>query len=457
MTAVRRRPLRTVRARTTLAATLVVAVAFAVSAIAIIGLLRSSLISNVDDTIRLRARDVIALAKRDPLPDPLPVIGEERGLVQVVGRDGTVIAASGNARDEPALGPFEPVPGLTAVRSTGRLPVGDGIEFRVVTLTSTVQGRSVTVYVAASLGPAEHTIALVTTALAVGFPLLLILVAVTTWVVVGRALRPVESIRRRVAEISSSEPDQRVPEPETDDEVGRLAQTMNAMLGRLEASAQHERRFVDDASHELRTPLSVVLANLELALKDSPTLDWRERVRDAQREGLRMQRLVTDLLLLARADNGALPLVPLSVDLGAIVRAEVSERSESTMQIDITQVQRTLVLADPDPIRQVVRNLLDNALRNCRSRVTLTVAQQLPDVELTVSDDGPGVPAEERERVFDRFVRLDDARNRDSGGTGLGLAICREILARQHGSIHVADGDGGACFVVRLPAVRPES
>lgn len=435
---------------------MIVAIALGAGAITIVVLLRQSLFSNVDDSIRQRARDVVALAQPDPLPRALPVIGEERGLVQVIDRTGRVVAASANAADEAAIEPFRAEVGFTSPRTEARLPIGDGTRFRVVTLTSSIRGELLTVYVAGSLGPAEDTLGVVIAALAVSFPLLLALVVITTWVVVGRALRPVESIRARVAEISSSEPDQRVPEPDTDDEISRLARMMNAMLDRLEASMQHERRFVDDASHELRTPLTVVLANLELALKDDASVDWRTNVSEAQREALRMQALVADLLMLARAESATTAIgAVLPIDLGAVVETEIDERDQGAISLDTTGVRRALVIADQNSMRQMVRNLIENALLHARSQVTITVEEQDAQVVLTVIDDGPGIAPQDRERVFDRFVRLDDARNRDTGGTGLGLAICREILARHGGTIHVADTAEGASLVVRLPAWRP--
>jgi signal transduction histidine kinase len=268
--------------------------------------------------------------------------------------------------------------------------------------------------------------------------------------VVGRALHPVESIRARVAEIGGSgRIDRRVPEPAGHDEVWRLARTMNEMLQRLQAAAERQRRFVADASHELRSPLASLRTQLEVSR------DYAARrvgaVDDQLAEVERMECLVGDLLLLAKADERRLVVRSRPVDLREVVLDEV-ERAGSRVRVrlDTAGVAAATVHGDREELARVVRNLLDNAVRYARDRVELSLAERNRHVELSVADDGPGVPAAARERVFERFARLDEGRARDAGGTGLGLAIVREVVVAHGGSVTV-DSAPGARFVINLP------
>ncbi|HZM30869.1 MAG TPA: HAMP domain-containing sensor histidine kinase, partial [Acidimicrobiales bacterium] len=271
-----------------------------------------------------------------------------------------------------------------------------------------------------------------------------------SWQVVGRALRPVESIRAQVAEIGGSgRIDRRIPEPAGHDEVWRLARTMNEMLERLQAAAGRQRRFVADASHELRSPLASLRTQLEVGR------DYAHRgdggVDDQLAEVERMERLVGDLLLLAKADERRLVVRSRPLDLRAVVLDEAERaRAQARVRLDTAAVTPATVHGDPEGLARVVRNLLENATRYARERVELTLAEHDGRVELSVADDGPGIPAEARERVFERFARLDEGRARDAGGTGLGLAIVREVV-RAHGGSVTVGGDAGARFVVALP------
>jgi signal transduction histidine kinase len=275
---------------------------------------------------------------------------------------------------------------------------------------------------------------------------------VTTWVVTGRALRPVESIRREVERIGAEDLHRRVPEPATHDEVGRLAQTMNAMLARLEDSQDRQRRFVADASHELRSPLTGMRAELELELErlgdDTPHETTRELLADT----VRLQRLVEDLLTIAVTDASTLDAAHrTAVDLDEIVFAEARRlRAHTTLDVDTSQVSGAQYEVNADQFVRVVRNLLDNAAAHAESTVGVSLQETTTAIRLVVSDDGPGVPADDRERIFERFARVDDARSRDNGGTGLGLAIAREVIAAHGGTITV-DEPPGATFTVILP------
>ena len=283
----------------------------------------------------------------------------------------------------------------------------------------------------------------------------MVIVAVTTWLIVGRALRPVESIRREVEAITTAGLDRRVPEPATGDEIGRLARTMNRMLRRLESATERQRIFIADASHELRSPLTGIRTQLEVDLAHPEQADWQRTDRDVLDETIRMQRLVDDLLLLARADDDRFVAQHRRVDLDDIVLAEAHRLPTRTHhQLDIAAVAAGRIDGDPDQLAQLVRNLLDNAARYATNRITIAVTESIGRVVLIVADDGPGIPDADRARVFERFTRLDAARDRDHGGTGLGLAIADEIAKAHHATITIDNNHPGARFTVTFPVTH---
>ncbi|MGN7979198.1 sensor histidine kinase [Microbacterium sp. 22195] len=301
--------------------------------------------------------------------------------------------------------------------------------------------------------PLEHVDDAVSTAtvlLAVGVPLVLALMAVVVWVVAGRALAPVERLRRQVDGIGATDLSHRVDAG--DDELGALAETMNRMLARIEHAQSVQRRFVSDASHELRSPLATMRQHAELAHAhpDSTSLDELGRV--VRDEGARMQDLVEGLLLLARLDEHQQPPFE-PVDLDDLALEEAARLRGMGVHVDTTSVGAGRVLGAPPLLARAVRNLVDNAARHADRAVTLRVAADGPVVRLEVEDDGAGILPEDRLRVFDRFARLDEGRARDEGGSGLGLAIVREVAEVHHGTVAVdAGAGGGARFMLALPA-----
>ena len=314
---------------------------------------------------------------------------------------------------------------------------------------------TVTVVAVRSLEEARAASSASLVTLGVAIPVALLVLGVTTWLVVGRALRPVEAMRREVDAVTAAQLDRRVADPGGSDEVARLARTLNVMLARLESSAAAQRRFVGDASHELKTPLATIRQHAEVALLHPESIDGAALAGTVMTEEARLTALVQGLLVLARADEGALGVTRRPVDLDDLVVAETA-RLRSTapaLTIDATGVGPARVEGDEGLLGQVVRNLLANASRHAATRVSVGLVERQGRAVLTVDDDGAGVPEGERERVFDRFVRLDEARARDSGGSGLGLAIVREI-ARVHGGAVTVDSSplGGARFVVDLPS-----
>lgn len=443
------------RARTTAAACAVVGVALLGGGAGLLAVTRHSLVASIDAGAAARAADIAAQAVQGPLPPTLAVRSGEEALVQVVDANGRVVAASANLEGQTAITTLRPSAGGPATATLRNLPIGDQQEaFRVVARSATSPSGPLTVYVASSLAGTEESVAAVRGVLLLGLPLLLAIVGGTTWVIVGRALHPVEAIRAEVADISVAALQRRVPEPGVDDEIGRLARTMNDMLDRLQASADRQRRFIGDASHELQSPLATGRAELEVAISHPDTADWASTAATLLAENERMTRLVQDLLYLARADEGATAGRPLSVmDLDDVVLAEVARaRSHGRVPIDVSQVSGAEVCGRADDLRRVVRNLLDNAARHARTGVTVSLGAAGAHVELVVADDGPGVHGFDRDRIFERFHRLDENRSRDTGGSGLGLAIARDVVRAHGGEIVVEAGDPGARFVVRLPA-----
>lgn len=449
----RRGRLRTVRLRTTAGATLVVGVALLVGAVVLVVVLRSNLVDNVDTAARLRADDVVALLEAGTTPEALAVDDEEASLVQVLDARRRVVAASGNIEGEEPIADLGP----GSSRTLGRLPIDDDGSYRAVAAAAnTPQGRF-TVLVARSLEPTEEAVAAVVAVLAGGLPVLLVLVAVTAWVVTGRALRPVEAMRAEVSSITSAELGRRVSQPDGDDEIALLAGTMNEMLERLEASRDRQRRFVSDAGHELRSPIATIRHELETLLANPDRTDIIELAGGLLEEDLRMQTLVEDLLVLARSDEGTVALNRRAVDLDDIVLAEASRlRARGLLSVDASGVSGGQVVGDAAQLARVVRNLADNAERHATGAVTVSVAERDGRVVLTVADDGPGIPVADRTRVFERFTRLDDARARRTGGYGLGLAIVHDVVAAHGGTVSIDDGpSGGARITIELPSASP--
>ena len=446
-----------VRVRTTLVATSAVGVAMILGAWALVAILQRSLIEGVQSTLELRSADVVALARLGTLGDHPSLPGQPNALVQVIDPSGRVAAASAALGDRPPIGPFRP-PNSGLIAWSERLTSDDEM-YRIVGISTTTSTQPVTIYAAASLEAASDSVTRVKVALAIGLPLLLSLVAATCWWIVGRALRPVEAIRTQVAEIGSGGVDRRVPEPPVEDEIGRLARTMNAMLDRLQAASDRERRFVADASHELRSPIASLRTQIEVQQRYSDSNGEQEDVLSSQLAEInRMERLVRDLLVLARADERKMAARLRLVRLHDVELEEVADLAgPERPRVDVTGVNPVTILGDPEGLGRVVRNMLENALRHARNSVVVSVRMKGDDVELRVANDGPEIPAEASERIFERFTRLDEGRAHDEGGAGLGLAIVREIVLAHGGRIRVDDGGPGACFVISLPARGPVS
>ena len=442
-----------VRLQATVIATVVVALALAAAGLALAVLVHRSLVGSLDAAGLARAHDVGALAAAGRLQGSVASTGEESSVVQVLDTTGMVIAASPNITGEAAVLPAPPRRGRGQVLTRSGLPIANtGQAFRVVAEPVRLLNGPGWVYVATSLAQIDLTTARLAALLALGLPMLLLVVAASTWRAVGRALRPVEQIRSSAARISGTEPGARLPVPPSRDEIARLAHTMNAMLARIETAVARQREFVGDASHELRSPLSALQTEIDVALnhpRENPPAALLTRL-SAQTE--RMAQLLDGLLFLARADEGAAQLRHTPVDLDELVLAEARRLRVIGATVNMAGPAAVRVHGSASELSRLLRNLGDNAATHARSAISLGLHVEANHAVLTVADDGHGVPHAYRERIFERFTRLDQARARTAtgGGAGLGLAICKQIVQRHNGHISL-EGSPGSSFVVRLP------
>ncbi|MEO7752785.1 MAG: HAMP domain-containing sensor histidine kinase [Terracoccus sp.] len=451
------RPLLGIRARSTAAAILVVAIGLVVGASLLLVLLRQSLVASAGEVAATRAVEVVDQVRSDGGSDLEEYLAEtNRGaqLVQLVGPGGVVLASSSSRASGAPVSGLRPADGEVVreeVATVPTLPGGDPYMLVARGLLSRT-GQPQTVLVASSLATEDATVDTVQKYVLGALLPLLLLVGTATWVLVGRALRPVEQIRTRVQGINAAQFEERVPIPDSSDEIARLAVTMNEMLDRLESAQQSQRRFVADASHELRSPLATLTAALEVAGPDPSGTSWDELRSIMAVEADRMRLLVADLLLLARADDTGLGLEREDVDLDDIVDAEVGRLRMSTSLHVHADIEPVRVHGDTAKLAQVVRNLVDNAARAASREMRLSLRQEQDTAVVVIDDDGPGIEPADRERVFDRFVRLDESRERGPGGSGLGLAIVAEVVRGHGGTVSVGRSDqGGARFEVRLP------
>ena len=448
-----------VRLRSALAASLVVAVASLLAGGVLLVVVRSILIDNINTAADDRAAQVAAVLRGGgtDLTTLLRPSARDRTVVQVVDAAGNVAKSSDALAGQGPISPLRPLAGQR-VREQRHLPGASDEPFRIVALGVRTPAGVQTVLVAGSLDIVDDGTGAALVALLVGLPLLAVVVGWATFVFVGRTLLPVEAMRQQAALITSRNLHERLPVPETDDEIAALASTMNTMLDRIEAASAAQRRFVGDASHELRSPLATVQANADLLEAVELPEPAGRSVGRIRTESARMARLVEDLLLLARVDDNGLRLRRQDVDLDDLAYTERERLADQHPRLTVrATVDPVRVTGDADSLLRVVRNLLDNSARHAASEVTIAVGTRDGRAEIVIGNDGPPIPAADRERVFDRFVRLDDSRSRTGGGTGLGLSIARDIVGAHGGTLTIDPLDEGAAMRVGLPLTFNES
>ena len=471
---------RGLRARVTLTAALGLIVAFVAADLLLFNALRVSLTRSVDDSARSGAVEVQTLINASRLPTPVPVPSDV--TVQVVSATGVITNVSSEAD---WLVPIVSLAQARALADGGGAILIHGAPFDMPSLLRVVvvpaDGGQL-VIAAVPFSEASGSLRVVARSLVIFTPVLFLAFTGAIWLVTGSTLRPIGALRRGAARVTATAVPTDLPVPEARDEVRLLALTLNDMLSRLAEAQQRQRALVSDTAHELRSPIASIRTQLEVALDFPATQDWETTARDVHADVLRLARLAEDLLLLARLDEqagqaglrGGSP-----VDLAELGRSVVCRYADASVPVTVAvpeaaepgdgglvagvQVAGVLVGGDRARLDRLIVNLVDNAVRYAKSSVVVSVSRVGPWAELAVTDDGPGIPAADRERAFDRFARLDDARSRDgdeAGGAGLGLAIVRATAQAYGGTATLApatpagDVSGtatGLRAVVRLP------
>jgi heavy metal sensor kinase len=445
-----------IRLRVTLAFTIVMAILLTALGVFVYSRFESQLSEQIDQSLRTHGDDIASLVAHRDLSRSATLLGREESFAQVLTPDGRIYATTPQLGDNPQLTPAEAAraghASFIVTRSHVRSIQG---EARLLARPATGRGQTYVVVVAATLDDRNESLRNLRTILWIGGPVALLLASLAGYLVSGSALRPVEAMRRRAAAISAAEPEQRLPLPEANDELRRLGETLNQMLGRLEAALERERTFVDDASHELRTPLALHKTELELALRYAKTPEeMRAAISSAIVEVDRLSALAEDLLVLARSEQGKLALHLRKVnvsDLLGDVRERFASRIDGSGRSVVVEPANGLTV-DGDRVRleQALTNLVENAIQHGGGEITLRAGELNGEVQIHVEDRGPGFPPDFIGRAFERFSRPDQARGGD--GTGLGLAIVEAIARAHRGSAHAANRDGsGADVWIELP------
>jgi signal transduction histidine kinase len=447
---------QSLRARLTLIATALFSAAVLTGAVLLLVVQRAALTRVLDQSANKTAASTARLFKDGSGPRILPSTSGGITAVQVVDANNLVLAASPGADQQ-----------VSVVTPQQLEQIRDGARPTVPSPTSTARLRIVgrnlgnrTILVATDVSRVDDSLRILTRAALIGSPLAVFLMAVATYTVVSLSLRPVAALRHGAADITAAGlAEQRLPVPGAQDEIHRLAVTLNAMLDRIDSATTRQRTFVGDAAHELRSPLASLRVQLEVAQRLGPSADWPGLIDDVLVDVDRLDRLVEDLLALARLDESATLTHRESVALDALIDEVVRGYGQARVSV-LAETQPTQTMGDPEALRRVAINLIDNAARYASREVHVTVAPGKGAggravARLVVVDDGPGIPADERERVFDRFYRVQESRSRRTGGTGLGLPIVRDIVRNHGGRVRLTDredGESGLRAVVVLPA-----
>jgi len=410
-----RRVTGSVQLRITALATLTVLVVLAVTGFALLAAQRHVLTAAVDEGVADNADRIEGLAAAGELPAAITGLGEDDTVAQVVAADGQIVAASANVEGEAPVG-AAPAGQDETVRTVHDIPDGDGAAYRLLSRRIDTPDGPAVIHVAATLDDIQESLSALTRSLLVAIPVVVVLFALLIGWLVGRMLR------------------------------------------RIDHAAERQRHFVADASHELRGPLTRMRSALEVDLAHPDHADLGATHQSVLEETVALQHLVEDLLQLARSDARTIPpgeRRPVDLD-DLVMRLARRLRDDGRVAVDTTGVTAAQVRGDADQLLRAVGNVLDNAARHASARVTVTLAEESDHAVLTVTDDGPGIPAEHHRRVFERFTRLDDARTAGTGGVGLGLAIANEIVHHHGGTIAIdPHHQPGARFVITLPLNPP--
>lgn len=441
-----------IRARVTLTALMIFALVLGTGAVATSLGVRAKLKTDITNSVAEAARKAALSTDKQHAPGGVILPANYVSRIQVVANDGRVLATSPALKGKPAISRTHPVGGDLRVDQMTCMTFSqkDKTCFLTVGLWHSKSSYGdVMVYAQAAAPPLLNGYTL-EISLAALFTVLLGLLGWGTWRIVGRTLEPVQQISAEMAEITASDLSRRMSVPDTGDEVAQLARTVNGTLGRLEWAMENQRRFASDASHELRTPLAGLRTKLELALADPDMEDATQAMQSALGDAERLQAVMDDLLLLARLDAGV-QNAPQPVHLSELVVAEAGRPCKHEVVLDLDP--GVVVAGNRLQLCRLLTNLLTNADRHTTSTVWVDVKREGDEAVLEVRDNGLGIPPAERERVFQRFTRLDSARSRDAGGSGLGLPIARDIASTHHGKLYAADSTNGcgARLILRLP------
>jgi signal transduction histidine kinase len=448
-----------IRARLTLIFVLAIAVILTFTGVALVSLVHRSLLTQATNEIdTVMEQTQMQFASAPNASHRFVVLATEGDVVvQVTNvRDTQVWAASAAIQDLPILAhPVEnfSMPDghdLNFVHSASTNAIVAQLSSGQVTTINTKRGPGL-IFGYVYGGPIQHSVQVLLVSLLVSFPVLLLFSGALIWIGIGLALAPVGSIRRRVERIAAEDLTQRVPVTGGDDEIARMARTVNAMLDRLESASRFQQEFVSNASHELRSPLTTLLATTERATNDPANANWSDVADVIMREGRRLDGIIGDLFWLARNDEDHVDTESVDVDFDDLLYEEAARvRSMSELSVDTTAVQHTRVTGDLAMLRRMLRNVVDNAMRYAQSELRFDAHVEGDEAVVFVSDDGDGIDVAESARFFERFTRADSARSRRSGGTGLGLAIVTEIVLRHGGSAHFVEVDTGSRIELRV-------
>lgn len=440
------------RTRATLLGTILLSVVLVLGSVLLVSTLEGRLTASSDELSRARLADLLDLAQAGDLPRSVRAVGDN-GMAQVVDASGAVLAASPNLD---GAGPVahEHSDESPTVATFDAPDDSETETYRVWFASRTTPKGTVTAYVGSSLETVAEASRALRRALWIGVPLVGAALGLLIWLLLGRALGRLDRIRAEVDRISAENLHTRVAGGGTDDEVGRLAATMNAMLARLEAAAQQQRDFVADVSHDLQSPLASLRVALELALSAPEAIDPDRLREDVLGPTAEIERLVRDLLVLASLDAHSVGR-PTLIDVDELVLEEATRaRAASGVRIRTENVSAAPAFADRNDVIRILRNLIENAIAHAETAVDLLVTIDGDQARIDVTDDGPGIPEQLCDKVFERFQRGESSRPRGSG-SGLGLPIARGLAERNSGRVDVVDSSRGARLRLLLPTAPP--